>query len=524
VTAKTPVCILLCAALLFPAAVVSPARAAESDLEEVYLSLDDCLRMALENNLALVSARYGPDLAEQGVATQQSEFDPGLQADYTYSEGKSAATQVSTVTGQIRNNFNLGVQQNLKFGGDYTAGFGTTRSEQTGQNVLAPISYFSGFNFVFNLPIMKGFGSTVTTEQLVLARNDYEISKQDLEVQAQRTMQELITAYWNVVAARAALDVAIQSLQRAQDLLDLNRKKVEVGTLAPIEITQAEAGVADNEEDVIIAQATLEDAEDELRRLMAIPAADPMWNQEIKNATRPVVEEQTIDLDQTIETALENRPEMISAEQRFRNTELSEKVAKKSVKHELDFQGVWGPTGASLDEANFITGEVQVEADWQESMKNIGNGDVYNWSAGLVYRVPIGNRAAKANFAQARILRERSQVDLDDQSQTIRVEVRKAVRAVESGIKRIEAARANVVLQTKKLDAEQKKFDNGMSTSFQVLEFQNDLATAELSRIQAHLDYINALAELERAKGTLLESYGLSLQMSGHSRPAGSSR
>jgi outer membrane protein TolC len=163
-------------------------------------------------------------------------------------------------------------------------------------------------------------------------------------------------------------------------------------------------------------------------------------------------------------------------------------------------------------------------ADWQESLRNIGNGDVYNWSAGLTYRVPIGNRAAKANFAQARIRRERSQVDAENQSQTIRVQVRKAVRAVDSGIKRIEAARANVTLQAKKLDAEQKKYENGMSTSFEVLTFQNDLADAELRQIRAHLDYINALAGLEKSKGTLLESYGLSLQMTDHSRPGRSSR
>jgi len=529
VTARTPVCILLCGALLIPAAAVSPARAAEAGVEETFLSLDDCLRMALKNNLDLVSARYGPDLAEQSIEVQQSEFDVGFQADYMYSEFKNAPTQLSTVTGQIRNNVNAGVQQNLKWGGDYQAGFGTNRTEQTGGNVLAPISFFSGFNFEFNVPILRGLGNTVTTEQLVLARNDYEISQQDLELQAQATMQQLITAYWDVVAARATLEVAIQSLQRAQDLLDLNRKKVEVGTLAPIEITQAQAGVAEKEELVIIAETDLEDGEDELRRLMAIPPDDPMWNTEIKNSTRPVVEEKTIDLDQAIQTALVHRPEMLSVEQQLRNRELSERVAKKDVKHELDFKGAWGPSGASLDfpgATNPITGEVIPSsiADLGDSLRNIGNGDVYSWSAGLTYRVPIGNRAAKANFAQARIRREQSQVDVENQSQTIRVEVRKAVRAVDSGIKRIEAARANVVLQAKKLDAEQKKYENGMSTSFEVLTFQNDLADAELRQIRAHLDYINALAGLEKSKGTLLESYGLSLQMTDHSRPGRSSR
>jgi outer membrane protein TolC len=125
--------------------------------------------------------------------------------------------------------------------------------------------------------------------------------------------------------------------------------------------------------------------------------------------------------------------------------------------------------------------------------------------------VPIGNRQAKAEFAKARIARRKAETDLLNQEQTIRVEVRQAARGVESGMKRVEASRANVTLQRAKLDAEQKKFDNGMSTSFEVLTFQKDLADSELRLVRAGLDYAKALAGLERAKGTLLEARGLSI-------------
>jgi outer membrane protein TolC len=153
-----------------------------------------------------------------------------------------------------------------------------------------------------------------------------------------------------------------------------------------------------------------------------------------------------------------------------------------------------------------------------ESIENITKATQDNWNAQLTYRIPIGNRAAKADYARARLLREQSEVDLDNQQQTIRVEVRSAVRGVTSGIKRVEAARVNVRLQQKKLEAEQKKFENGMSTSFEVLTFQNDLADAERAEIQARLDYIKSLAALERAKGTLLESRGLTLARPGADR------
>ena len=154
---------------------------------------------------------------------------------------------------------------------------------------------------------------------------------------------------------------------------------------------------------------------------------------------------------------------------------------------------------------------LNTEASLSDSLSNIPDLDEYQWTATVTYAIPLKNRAAKANFARARLSREQAEVDLRNQEQTIRVEVRRAARAVESGIKRVEAANVNVLLQEKKLEAEQKKFENGMSTSFEVLTFQNDLADAELGQIRALLDYTKALAALERAKGTLLDARGLQL-------------
>ena len=134
-----------------------------------------------------------------------------------------------------------------------------------------------------------------------------------------------------------------------------------------------------------------------------------------------------------------------------------------------------------------------------------------DWGIALIYSYPIGNRAAKSNYAVAKINIEKSEIALQSVLQDVRVDVRRSARAVESGYERVVAARKNTELQTKKLEAEQKKFDNGMSTSFEVFTFQTDLRNAQLSLIQALLDYNKALADLERAKGTLLESKGLTL-------------
>ena len=132
---------------------------AAQDRETVELSLEDALRIALKNNLDLVSASYAPELAEQEVNSQLSAFDAGFQTWYDRAISERPATQLSTVTGSETDQINLGVQQNLRMGADYTVGFATTKSLQTGPNVTAPGSYFSGLFLQMNLPLLKGFGA-----------------------------------------------------------------------------------------------------------------------------------------------------------------------------------------------------------------------------------------------------------------------------------------------------------------------------------------------------------------------------
>jgi outer membrane protein TolC len=488
---------LLCGVVAMSlAASATPAQ--EGPGESFSLSLDQALRIALKNNLDLVSARFAPELAEQDIEVQRSNFNGGFQATLNHNESERVPQQASDATSTDTSSLNTGFQKNLRMGADYTVGFGVVRSDVSAINIVLPATYRSGLTFDFNLPILKGFGTETNTEQLVLAENVYDISLTDLEGQAEVILQTVEGAYWDVIAGAEALRVARESLDRAKDLLELNRKKVEVGTLAPIEITQAEAGVASEEEGVIVAVENLANAEDELRRLLAIPDSDPRWAMSVAPTDRPDLTRRTVDLDAAIETALVERPEMLSAQQTVRNAELSERVARRETRHQLDLNANYGPSGTSVVGVN-------------ESISRALQRFEFTWSTQLLYRIPIGNRAAKAGFAQARLSREQSEVDLQNQEQTIRVEVRRAARAVDSGFKRFEAAQSNVVLQRKKLEAEQKKFENGMSTTFQVREFQNDLSESELSTIRAGLNYAKALAALEASKGTLLESRGLEL-------------
>ena len=494
-------------------------RAAEDEpADAVRMGLSECLSRALEQNLDLEIAKRDPQIAYQTVLFQEAVFDPLFAAGATHNETKQEPSQVYTGRNNKQDNLNATFSGLLNFGATWSAGLNTSRYDTDSLGALYNPSYNSGLALGFMLPLLKNFGKETTTAQLVISKRSLEISHEELRRQATTTLRAVEDAYWNLRAAREARKVAEQALRLSQDLYELNKKKVEVGTLAPIEITQAEANVASNVEGTIRAKETVGNAQDALLKLLAVPQDDLLWTQTVIPTEEPVRDARSVDLGKVTESALSDRPEIIEARKSLENAKLSERAAHNQARHELDLTAGLTPSGNNLinisagpDGIPGTTDDVPVTGGLGDSYKEIPKFNNYVWSLGLSYKVPIANRAAKANYATAELNREKQEISVKNTEDLIRVDVRTAVRAVEAGFERVTAGRKNVELQQKKLDAEQKKFDNGMSTSFEVFTFQTDLRNAQLSLIQALLDYNKSLADLERAKGTLLESKGLKL-------------
>ena len=512
------------------AAGLPAARAVGEPEETVSMTLGDCLQQALQHNLDLRVAQLNPESANYGITFQKAVFDPVLGANAGYSSSPSDQTQeidqispVAAATTSKNNNTNtqwqgaVSLTQALDFGANYAVTLTRTSQslEQTGfdprtglftSSTQKPKTWDLGVQF--RLPLLKGFGREVNRSAIILAANNSRLSEEDLRLSAMTTAKSTEDAYWDVAAARAGVNVANQSLKLAEDLYTLNKKKVEVGTLAPIEITQSEAGVASRQEGVITAENTLRNTEDNLRRLLAIPPNDPLWSKRIVPADKPSEQPVAIDLDAALSTAMERRPEIQSARVKLESQQLNERVAKKLTRHQLDLQ-------ANLDSSrlNYISQTVSPCGAGCINQVNTSTDatDQPVWRVALVYTYPFGNRSAKSNYAIAQVGREQAEIAEASAEQNIRVDVRTAARAVQSGAERVAAAKANTVLQQKTVDAELKKFENGMSTSFEVLRIQTDLTSAQLAEIQALLDYNKALSDFERAKGTLLEAKGLTL-------------
>ncbi|MFP5284156.1 MAG: TolC family protein, partial [Thermoanaerobaculia bacterium] len=373
--------------------------------------------------------------------------------------------------------------------------------------------YNSDLAFSFNQPLLRGFGRLATERQLLVARNRSQASREEFERQLVLTVQDVIDAYWNLVGARQQLIVAEESLKLARELHDRNRIQVEVGTMAPLELVQSEAAIAEREEGIITAQSALGDAEDALRRLLNLPEGE-LWATEIRPATDPAVQHTPIDVEAAIQTALAERPELRFQQLDIEQARIESEFARNEERPTLDLDVSYGLAGAG---GNLIRRDANGNpilvstGGYSDAFNQVTGFDFDGWTAQLTFGLPLQNRGARAARAIAEIDLRRAQSAMEDARNAIVTEVRGAARRVETAAKQIEAAKASRVFQERNLEAERKRYENGMSTSFQITQIQEDLTQARSREVNSVVNYRIALAEYQRAIGRLLEEEGVSI-------------
>lgn len=473
------------------------------------LSLDEAIAIALKRNLALLVQRYDYRDSEIAILGNRGIFDLRLngslfaddQENPTFSTIESAQSETQGL--------NLGLAQLFDTGGDLSVSWFNGRSENA-RSLINP-TFSSSLNFQFDQPLLQDFGSLPTRRGIRLARLDNEISFEQLELQASQTILDVQNAYWNLIDASEQLGVAREALALAEELHERNKIEVDVGTRAPLELVQSEATIALRQEEIILAETILGDSEDELRRLLNLPP--DAWRVPIEPTTEAEIPPRSIDLDEAIETAMAERPELASQRLLLQRAELDARFFRNQKLPALDLQVSYGSAGTvGRGELPDQMGGVTIFDDsLPDAIEQVANQDFTSWSAQLVFAYPLQNRAAKANLAGAEVNVDRNEVLLASAEQDVLTEVRSAVRQVNSAAQQIESARVSRNLQERNLEAEQKRYENGMSTSFQVTEIQEDLTQARSREVSALTRYRTALAAYYRAIGRLLEESGVFL-------------
>ncbi len=325
-------------------------------------------------------------------------------------------------------------------------------------------------------------------------------------------------AYWNLAYSIETLKVRQQALDLARDLLAKNQRAVEVGTLAPIEILSAQAEVATREADILSAEVDVKNNEDRLRTIINLPEAEMKMALPIKPLDSPKFIEQLIDVDEALMTAMQNRPELKSLKVTMRNQDLSVSYAKNQLLPNLSLNGSYWSPGISGDQIiyegnNPITGKIigVLPGGIGGAVADALGFKYQNWSLGVSLDIPLNSVFSRAAYAQAKVSLEQATLRLKNQEQTIYLEIRNGVRAVETNYKRVQSYRVARELADKKLQAEEEKLRVGLSTNFIVLTYQRDLSNARSSELRAIVDYIISVAALERAMGVSLKNQNISI-------------
>jgi len=484
------------------------------EADAVHLTLEEVVALALERNLGLRVQRYGRAQARLGIQEAMGIYDLGLNANANLSSQESPAAsnlEGAAVPKTDNAQVNLGLSQLFPTGGTGQVAFDNSRLETNSQFSTFNPSYDSGLFLSFSQPLLRNFGREATETGIRLAALDSDIARETFLAQVVATIGNAETAYWNLVAARYRLGVAEESLALARQLHDNNRVRVDVGTLAPLELVSSETGIATREEEIIRARAAIGDAEDVLRFLINVDDRR-FWTMPLVPDTEAETEFLPVDMAEALATAVESRPELASEQLSLRSREIQAAYYRGQTKPRLDlvarygFNGVGGDIIVRDNEGNVVS---SMPGGWDDAFEQVTDRDFPGWTVGVEFGMPLQNRAARARATTAELALEQARVGNEALRQQIESEVRVAARGLETGRQQIESARVSVRLAESNLDAEKKKYENGLSTSFQILQVEEQLASARLRLVQAITGYRQALVSYHRSIGKLLDYAGV---------------
>ncbi len=476
------------------------------------LSVDEAVRLALEQNLGIRIQRIDPQIQDLGIAQAKSFWAPNLSSSLSRnSQTQQSTSALSGGTTSIANgtfSTGLGINQSLPWGGQYSATWNNSRFTTT--NLFS--SYSPQLNSTVNLqyvqPLLRNFTIDQIRQQVKNSQKVRDLSDIQLQSVVTQTVRAVKNAYWDLSYAIANLKAQQQSLDLSRQSLRDNQKRVEIGTMAPIDIVQAQAEVASNEQGVIIADASIRTAQDNLRSLIMDPGAADFWNVTFDPADAPAFTAQAIDVDAAVRTALDKRSDLRSAKNSLEQSDVNIQYFRNQIQPDVNAQFSYITTAAGgtqlspVDLAAIAAGAAVNRSIVSD--RGFGNvlGDVLgstypNWTVGVQIGYPLGSSTAHANLARARLQYEQAQTQLKNLEMLVALQVRAAARNVQTNQQRVASARASRELQEKKLEAEEKKLAAGMSSTFFVFQAQRDLSVARTAEIQAISDYNKSLVDFE---------------------------
>jgi outer membrane protein len=357
----------------------------------------------------------------------------------------------------------------------------------------------------YTQPLLRNFKFDSNRQNLMLSEKIQQIADIQLRQTLTQTSRLVRSAYFDLLNAVAGYQVAQQSLELAQTSLKNNRRRVEVGTIAPIEIVQAEAEVAANEESVIVAEGQIRTAEDRLRTLVMNPSQPDFWTTKLEPSDEPTLTPQAVDVDGAIANALANRTDLAQLKKQVEETDINLRFYKNQKMPALDVTGNYNLVGTAGTQRVFDLNSPlypppilsSSQRSFSDALRDVFGNEFKTWSVVLNVSYPLGTSIADAALAQGRLQRDQQTTSIHDLETQIVFSVREAGRQVNTSLKRVESTRKARELAEQSLQAEEKRVAVGLSDTFRVLQAQRDLARQRVSELNAIIAYNKSLIDFE---------------------------
>ena len=478
------------------------------------MSIDDAVATAIEQNLDLQVQRINPELQDLSIEQVKTAWSPTFTTSFDLTDqSQPPSSFLSGNTSQIttgRSAFDFGLTQATPwYGGTYQALWNNGRT--TTNNIFTNFDpqLTASLSLTYSQPLLRNFRIDGTRQQLLISQKNREISDVQLQQSVGVTVRNVRNAYYDLMYAIGNLNVQRQSLGLAQQSLKDNRARVEIGTMAPLDIVQAEAEVATREEAVILAEAAIERAQDTLRTLVYNPSAPDFWQVRIE-PTEPVNFQATkVDTDGAIKKALAERTDVTVARKNLENNDVNIRYYKNQMMPALDASLNYGAQaigGTAFIRGPGFPGPIigEAEKSYWSTLGDTFAGDFPSWTFSLNLSYPIGTSTSEAQLARARLQDTQARKQLESLELQVSTQVREYARQVTTNWKRVDATRASRVLAERRLEAEEKKYQAGMTSSFFVLTAQRDLIVARNNELSALVEYAKSVVNYEAVQRTPL--------------------
>ena len=467
------------------------------------LSLDDALKTAVERNVGISLQRYTFLEAGESLRSSYGIYDWFTTADLGFQNFQSPTISQAQSSQQKKLFGDFGVSQLLPTGGSYSVTFNNNRQNLVGGFTTVNPSYNSNLGFSLNQPLLRNFGVDVTSRGILIARNTLGINHEAFRGAIMDTAVTAQQAYLDLVYTRQFVDVVKEALFLARDQSRITQIRIDVGASAPLDILQPRVQIANEEQLLIAAVANVRDAEDRLRAVMHLDPGD--WDRPLIPTTPAAYTPMTINQEQAVAQALQMRPEMREQVLTTANRQIQYVFARNQALPKVDVNASYGSAGLGGTTLDRNTGVPINSTAFSHALGQVFGNDFPSYTFGVSVGLPVTNIGARAEAKRAEydvsLARE-----LEEQTrQNIALDVRGAVRAIDTAAKLINASRTAREAAEQNVEAERRRYENGLSTNFQVLQIQQQLSSARASEIQALVAYNKSLAAYHRAIGDLLD-------------------